>query len=286
MKKKGAGHKEKLTAVTQLQERPKEFLIVGIGASAGGIQALQEFFGQVPENSNMAYVVILHLSPDHDSQLAHVLQQQTPIPVLQVTEKVFIEPDHIYVVPPDRHLTIEDDCIAVLPNLHMEERRAPVDIFFRTLADQHGPRAISVILSGTGANGSMGLKRIKERGGATYVQNPREAEFNEMPRNAIATELVDDVLNVGEIPARIIAYRDSMGTVQIIEEAEKRPEAQQLALRDIFTQLKVRTGMIFPITNGQLFCAALSGGSMYITCPTCHLIRLIYTSIRMRRKHC
>ncbi|AOM79639.1 CheR family methyltransferase [Pedobacter steynii] len=243
--KKVAKHKGKLSPVEQLQEKPKEFLIVGIGASAGGIQAMQEFFRMVPENSNLAYVVILHLSPDHDSQLASVLQQETTIPVLQVTEKTVIKPDHIYVVPPDRHLTIEDDYIAVLPNLNIEERRAPVDIFFRSLADQHGPRAISVILSGTGANGSMGLKRIKERGGATYVQNPREAEFNEMPRNAIATDLVDDVLNVGEIPSRIIAYRDSIGTVEIIEEAEKQPEPQQPALREIFTQLRVRTGHDF-----------------------------------------
>lgn len=243
--KKVAKHKGKLSPVEQLQEKPKDFLIVGIGASAGGIQAMQEFFRMVPENSNMAYVVILHLSPDHDSQLASVLQQETSIPVLQVTVKTVIKPDHIYVVPPDRHLTIEDDYIAVLPNLNIEERRAPVDIFFRSLADQHGPRAISVILSGTGANGSMGLKRIKERGGATYVQNPREAEFNEMPRNAIATDLVDDVLNVGEMPSRIIAYRDSIGTVQISEETEKPPEPQQQALREIFTQLRVRTGHDF-----------------------------------------
>ena len=220
-------------------------MIVGIGASAGGIQALQEFFRHVPESSNVAYVVILHLSPDHDSQLAAVLQQVTKVLVIKVTERTVIQPDHIYVVSPDRHLTMEDGYIAVSPNLNVEERRAPVDIFFRTLADQHGPRAISVILSGTGANGSMGLKRIKERGGATYVQNPREAEFNEMPRNAIATELVDEVLNVAEIPARIIAYRDSIGTVEIIEETEKRPELQQQALRDILTQLRIRTGHDF-----------------------------------------
>jgi PAS domain S-box-containing protein len=245
MKKRGNNRQAKSTAVEKLQDIPKEFLIVGIGASAGGIQALLEFFGNVPQDSNMAYVVILHLSPDHDSHLAEVLQRETTIPVAQVTEKTIISPDHIYVVPPDRHLTMEDGFITVSPNLHMEERRAPVDIFFRTLADQHGPRAISVILSGTGANGSMGLKRIKERGGATYVQNPREAEFNEMPRNAIATELVDEVLNVADIPPRIVAYRDGLGAVEIIEETEKRPELQQQALREIFTQLRIRTGHDF-----------------------------------------
>lgn len=228
-----------------LGEKPKGFLIVGIGASAGGIQALKEFFQQVPVDSGIAYVVILHMSPDHDSKLAQVLQTTTSIPVLKVTEKTKIEPDHIYVVSPNQHLIMEDGSVLPSINLHMEERRAPVDIFFRSLAEAYGPNAICVILSGSGANGSMGLKRIKELGGLAYVQNPREAEFSEMPRNAIATELVDEVLPVGEIPAKIIAYRNSIGTIEIVDEPEKRPEQQQQALREIFTQLRVRTGNDF-----------------------------------------
>jgi len=234
-----------LTPVEQLQEKPADFLIVGIGASAGGIQALQEFFRHVTEHSNMAYVVILHLSPDHDSQLASILAQEARIPVTVIKSKVPIKQNNIYVVPPDRHLRMEGDDIAVSPNVHVEERRAPVDIFFRSLADHHGPRAISVILSGTGANGSMGLKRIKERGGACFVQNPKEAEFNEMPRNAIATELVDEVLMVSEIPSRLVAYRNSTDKVMIVEDTEKRPESQNQALHEIFTQLRIRTGHDF-----------------------------------------
>lgn len=237
--------KEPLTPVEQLQQRPSDFLIVGIGASAGGIKALQEFFRHIPADSNMAYVVILHLSPDHDSQLASILQQEVPIPVTQIIVKTTIEPDHIYVIPPDRHLTIKDGSIAVSSNLLIADRRAPVDIFFRSLADQHGPRAVSVILSGTGANGSMGLKRIKERGGACFVQNPREAEYNEMPRHAIATELVDEVLNVGEIPSRIMSYRKSMSELSISGNQDKQPESKKQALHEIFTQLRIRTGHDF-----------------------------------------
>lgn len=239
--------KDKKDPVKQLQEKPgkNEFLIVGIGASAGGIQALHEFFKNVPPASGMAYVVILHLSPDHDSSLAQVLQQVTKIPVTQVTEKVRIKPNQIYVVPPNRHLTMKDSHIIVSPNTLVEDRRAPVDLFFRTLADEMGPRAVCVVLSGTGANGSMGLKRIKERGGTTFVQNPREAEFNEMPRHSIATDLVDEVLPVADIPAKIMAYKNSMGTVEIAEEAEKRPEDQQQALRGIFTLLRTKTGHDF-----------------------------------------
>ncbi|HVS97779.1 MAG TPA: CheR family methyltransferase [Puia sp.] len=222
-----------------------EFLTVGIGASAGGIQALKTFFQNVPKDSGIAYVVILHLSPDHDSKLAEVLQVAATIPVAQVLGRTKVHPNHVYVVPPNQHLAMVDGQISVSPNLQPEDRRAPVDIFFRTLADTHGSKAVCVVLSGTGANGSMGLKRVKEMGGAALVQNPREAEFNEMPRNAIATDLVDEVLPVAEIPAKIISYRDSLGKVRIPAEAEKRPEDLQQALRDIFTQLRVRTGHDF-----------------------------------------
>ncbi|HEX6848914.1 MAG TPA: CheR family methyltransferase [Chitinophagaceae bacterium] len=195
----------------------------------------------MPPRSGIAYVVILHLSPDHDSHLAQVLQTTTEMPVTQVNEKTKVKPDNVYVVPPNQHLTMQDGHINVTPNTEIEDRRAPVDIFFRTLADEHESRAIAVVLSGTGANGSMGLKRVKEKGGATFVQNPREAEFNEMPRNAIATGLVDEVLNVGDIPAKILAFKNAFGKIQISEDPEKRPQDQQQALRDIFNELRVRT---------------------------------------------
>lgn len=222
-----------------------KFLVVGIGASAGGIQALKKFFEHVPENSGIAYVVILHLSPSHDSKLAEVIRTSAKIPVHQVTEKVKITPDTIYVIPPNQHLTMEDAQIQVTQNIQIEDRRAPIDIFFRTLADSHGAHAVCVILSGTGANGSMGLKQIKEKGGAAFVQNPREAEFNEMPRNAISSDMVDAVLPVTEIPARIINYKSNLGLVQIPVEAENRAETEQNALREIFAQLRVRTGHDF-----------------------------------------
>lgn len=219
--------------------------IVGLGASAGGIQAFIEFFQHVPEDSGIAYVVILHLSPDHDSQLAQVLQGATKMPVAQVKEKVKVQRDHVYVVPPNQHLIMQDGSIIVSPNTQVEERRAPVDIFFRTLAEEHATRAIAVVLSGTGANGSMGLKRVKEKGGAAFVQNPREAEFNEMPRNAIATGLVDEVLNVAEIPVKIITYKNSLGKIQIQEDTDKRPQDQQQALREVFAEIRMRTGHDF-----------------------------------------
>ncbi|MDF7815255.1 CheR family methyltransferase [Hymenobacter sp. YC55] len=232
-------------AIDSFLEKPAGLLVVGLGASAGGIQALQKFFEHVPEDSHSAYVVILHLSPDHDSQLAQVLQAVTALPVTQVTKKTELAPNHIYVVSPNQHLGLEEGSIVPSPNLHLEERRAPVDIFFRNLADSHGPRALCVILSGTGADGSMGLKRVKERGGVAYVQSPREAEFNEMPRNAIATELIDEVLPVAEIPGRIIAYRNNLGKEALTEEVVSQAEQHQQALRELFAYLRLRTGHDF-----------------------------------------
>src|SRR5215212_699949 len=149
-----------------------DFLIVGLGASAGGIGAIKQFFERVPPDSGIAYVVILHLSPDHDSHLAEVLQVSTSLPVSQVQQRVRVEPNHVYVIPPSKSLSMLDGHLALSEMTRIEERRAPVDIFFRTLAESHGARAVCVVLSGTGADGSMGMKRVKEQGGICLVQDP------------------------------------------------------------------------------------------------------------------
>jgi two-component system CheB/CheR fusion protein len=127
----------------------------------------------------------------------------------------------------------------------IEERRSPVDLFFRTLAETNDSRAVSVILSGTGANGSMGLKRIKENGGVAFVQDPEEAEYNDMPRNAIATGLVDYVLPVADIPAKIVSFNEHRGSIQIAEAPQEIPPTDEQSLRDIFMQLRRRTGHDF-----------------------------------------
>ena len=219
------------------------FLVVGIGASAGGVQALQEFFRNVDKDSGCAYVVILHLSPDHDSQLVELLKTVAAIPVTTVNRKTKVVPNHVYVVSPNKHLMMLDGNVTVSENISVEERRAPIDIFFRTLADSQGSNAVCVVLSGSGANGSNGLKKIKENGGAAFVQNPKEAEFSEMPRNSIETELVDAILPVSEIPAQILVYKNSREVVKISD--DNRPDDQQQALRDIFSQIRLRTGHDF-----------------------------------------
>ena len=221
-----------------------EFLVVGLGASAGGIQALKVFFNNVPKDSGIAYVVILHMSPEHESRLAEVLQATSLIPVTQVRERVRVIPNHVYVIPPNQNLAMADGHLTLTDMIAVEERRSPVDLFFRTLAETNDSRAVSVILSGTGSNGSIGLKRIKEYGGVAFAQDPNEAQYTDMPRNAIATGLVDYVLPVADIPGKILSYKQHRGTIQI-PQAREIPATDEQALRDIFTQLRMRTGHDF-----------------------------------------
>ncbi len=221
-----------------------DFLVVGLGASAGGIQALKQFFSQVPVDSGIAYVVILHMSPEHESKLAEILQLSTQIPVTQVKARVKVDPNHVYVIPPNQNLAMTDGHLALTDMIGLEERRSPVDLFFRTLAETNDSRAVSVILSGTGANGSMGLKRIKEYGGVAFAQDPTEAQYTDMPRNAIATGLVDYVLPVEEIPKKILSYKDHRNSIQLLDLPQVEAPDEQ-ALRDIFTQLRMRTGHDF-----------------------------------------
>jgi two-component system CheB/CheR fusion protein len=225
--------------------RGNGLFVVGIGASAGGIQATRRFFEAVPPDTGLAFVVILHLSPDHDSQLAQVLQLSANLPVTQVLDPVEVQPNHVYVISPNRSLSVRDGHLTVAEITRVEERRAPVDIFFRTLADSHGSHAACVVLSGTGANGSMGLKRVKEQGGLCVVQDPDEAEYDDMPRHSIATGLVDHILPVREMPARILAYRDSLTAVRVPEDTLDADSSDTQALRDVFSLLRSRTGHDF-----------------------------------------
>src|SRR5437899_7514546 len=226
-------------------QKEEDFLVVGLGASAGGIQALKEFFTRVPGDSGMAYVVILHMSPEHESKLAQILQVTSAIPVTQVTDRVKIEPNHVYVIPPNQTLAMKDGHLALSEMSSIESRRSPVDLFFRTLAETNEARAVSVILSGTGANGSMGVKRIKEYGGIAIAQDPEEAEYTDMPSNAIATGLVDYILPVVQMPAKIVSYKEHFGIVQIPAEPHDRRPSDEEALNNIFAQLKVGTGHDF-----------------------------------------
>jgi two-component system CheB/CheR fusion protein len=218
-------------------------LVVGLGASAGGIQALAQFFANAPTDAPIAYVVVLHLSPDHESRLAEVLQRSTSLPVAQVRETVTLEPNHVYVIPPSRNLRAIDGSLVLTPQGRPDERKAPVDIFLRTLADAYGSNAAAVILSGTGVDGSNGLKRVKEYGGLTIAQRPDEAEHGDMPSAAIRTGLIDYVLPADQMPRRILDYHRRLKQTSVDAPRVALEEAQ--ALRDVMTLMRARTGHDF-----------------------------------------
>ncbi|HEX8252351.1 MAG TPA: CheR family methyltransferase [Thermoanaerobaculia bacterium] len=223
----------------------KNFLVVGLGGSAGAITSFREFFRNVPADSGMAYVVILHLSPEHESRLAEVLQSVAKVPVVQVQAPMRVEPDHVYVIPPNKSLALNDGHLVLSDVTSFEERRAPVDIFFRTLADNHDSRAVCVVMSGSGSDGSMGLQRVKEYNGLVLVQDPAEASFGEMPRSCIATGLVDFVIPAAEMPRRIAEYREQLRTVHIAADSDASADDDEQALVDVFTLLRQRTGQDF-----------------------------------------
>ncbi|HEX5127781.1 MAG TPA: chemotaxis protein CheB, partial [Rhodocyclaceae bacterium] len=181
-----------------------DFPIVGIGASAGGLMALIHLFEHMPHDTGMAFVIILHLSPTHESHSDEILQRNTKMPVMQVTETVPIEPNHIYIISPAMQLSMNDGHLTVSDLERSGNHHVAIDLFFRTLAHVHKERAIAIVLSGSGSDGAVGLTRIKEQGGITFAQNVHDAEHDGMPRNAIATGLIDFILPVVEMPQKLI----------------------------------------------------------------------------------
>ena len=225
--------------------------VVGLGGSAGGLVALQSFFAQMPTENDMAFIVVLHLSPEHESNLAAILQRVTTMPVIQVNETTLLEINHVYVIPPAKHLTISKGRLNLSAMERQLGRHVAVDLLFRSLADHHGPRAMAVVLSGADGDGCIGIKRVKERGGLTVAQNPQEAEQDSMPRTAIATKMVDWVLPVAEIPGRLLEYRRREKLVRLPAEttpADPQPpdeDVREKALRDVLSLLHVRLGHDF-----------------------------------------
>lgn len=204
---------------------PSPFPLVGIGASAGGLAALKEFFSHVREDSNLAYVVVVHLSPEQKSDTAELLQPHINLPVQQVTEAVKLEPNHVYVIPPNANLDTIDTHLR-LTKLEKRQERAPIDHFFRTLANTHNGKAIGVILTGTGSDGTSGIREIKERGGLTIVQDPNEAEYDGMPQSAIATGVIDLVLPVAKIPRALLGIsqtRPNIPSAEVDQAIEDEP---------------------------------------------------------------
>jgi two-component system CheB/CheR fusion protein len=188
-------------------ETSKPTHIVGIGASAGGLEAIEAFFKTMPPDSGVAFVVIQHLSPDHKSLMAELLSKRTHMPVRRAEDGMMVETNSVYLIPPNKNLRLFHGRI-ILSEQDRDSRgiNLPIDIFFRSLAEDQGAKAIAIVLSGTGSDGTSGIRAIKEELGMAMVQVEETAAFDGMPRSAIATGLVDYILPPEEMPAQLLSY--------------------------------------------------------------------------------
>ncbi|WP_372636687.1 CheR family methyltransferase [Fodinibius sp.] len=226
------------------ERKNEDPLVVGLGASAGGLEALSAFFEAMPDSPGMAFVVIIHLSPDHESSVARLLQEHTSMTVLQVTGRTPIKADHVYVIPPGSLLTLQDRYLVLADSEKNNKQLTTIDLFFRSLGKAKGHYSACVILSGTGSDGSIGLKTVKEYGGIVITQESGEAGYDGMPRSAVQTGLVDLVLPLKEIPAHLVNYKESLKQINIPDSGEL-PENETHVLRDILSKLNEKTGHDF-----------------------------------------
>ncbi|MDR3569887.1 MAG: CheR family methyltransferase [Syntrophobacteraceae bacterium] len=182
----------------------KGFPIIGLGASAGGLEALEEFFQNVPRKSGMAYVVISHTDPARSSLLPAIIQRRSKIPVIEIEEGMTVEPDKVYLPPSNRDLELDGESFSLKEQKRGGAPRLPIDGFFKSLARSRGEQACCVILSGTGTDGTQGVRVLKEKGAITVVQSTDSAKYEGMPESAIGTGLADFILSPSEMPERII----------------------------------------------------------------------------------
>lgn len=189
--------------------RPKRpFPIVGLGASAGGLSAFEEFFSALPTDGNpeMAFILVQHLAPDHESILDQLIRRHTEMQVHEIQDGVVVQPNCAYIIPPGQDLTLEDGVLHLSKPAEPRGHRLPIDSFFASLAKSYGAQAIAIILSGSGQDGSEGIRAIKAAGGLVMVQEPSTAQFDSMPQSAIDTGLVDYQLKPADMPEQLLAY--------------------------------------------------------------------------------
>ncbi|MGM0445699.1 MAG: chemotaxis protein CheB [Bacillota bacterium] len=226
-------------------DKSMSFPIVGIGASAGGLEAFKAFFSGMPDDTelDMAFVLVQHLAPDHKSALTNIIRNFTNMKVLEVKDGMKVECNSVYIIPPNYDMTFIDGALKLNEPSASRGHRMPIDIFFRSLAEDLSERAIGIILSGTGSDGTLGLRAIKGEGGMAMVQKPESASYGGMPNSAIETGLVDYELPPAEMPEQLIAYVSHFfGKLE--KSAQNQPNEEKL-LKKIFITLRNQTGHDF-----------------------------------------
>lgn len=227
----------------ELAPLDKPILYVAIGASAGGLEAIEAFFSQMPADSGMAFIVVQHLSPDYKSLMVELLSKRTSMMVFRAENQLEIKANCVYLIPPKKNLTIYHGQLMLTEQDHSQGLNLPIDIFFNSLAIDQGEKAVAIVLSGTGSDGMRGVKAVKEAGGMIVVQDENTAKFDGMPRSAISTGLADLVLPPEEMPAQLVAYSSRSEGAPLIP-VDSRKQQQENVAR-IFALLRNRTGVDF-----------------------------------------
>ena len=204
-----------------VSQKSSLFPVVGIGASAGGLEALEQFFANMPFDCGMAFVVIQHLDPTHKGIMRELLQRITEMPVYTVTDRMRVKPSCVYIIPPNKSMSIFNGALYLFDPVETRGLRLPVDFFFRSLADDRLDQSIGVILSGMGSDGSLGVKAIKEKGGLILIQDPDSARFDSMPRNASEAAMVDITAAASELPIKLISLLKQPVRISAKQELEK-----------------------------------------------------------------
>ncbi len=221
------------------------FPVVGIGASAGGLDAFKKLIKAIPENSGMAYILVQHLHPEHESALPEILQLFNKLPVIEISDNVHVDPNHIYVIPSNKMLVATDGVLKLSPRSVKDRLNLPIDIFFSSLAEVHQTHAIGVILSGTGSDGTAGLKDIKDNGGLTFAQDPATASYTGMPQHAIDAAIVDFIIEPEKIPGRLMELQQSFIISSPGDSSTEKDKITEDGFRQILALLRVRVGVDF-----------------------------------------
>lgn len=229
---------------TSLDHVAPVLAVCAIGASAGGLEALQQFFENAEPDAGVSYVVVQHLSPDHKSLMVELLRRHTAMRVVRAEEGMHLEPDTVYLNPPKTNLTIRDGILHLVDQPPGAGLHLPIDGFFTSLAANHGEFAVGVVLSGTGSDGTRGARELKAEGGLVLVQEPMEAQFDGMPRSVVATGLADQVMPVAEIPATVARFFQQRGATRVRRSADQL-DGTSLQVQRIIGLLRDRLGTDF-----------------------------------------
>jgi len=239
--------KKETTVLKPLEQKDstlQNFPIVGIGASAGGLEALEQFFENMPKNNGMAFVVIQHLDPNYVGIMPELLQRTTDMKVVQATDHLKVLPNYVYVIPPNKSMSLLKGYLFLFEPVELRGLRLPIDQFFRSLADDQQDKSIGIVLSGMGSDGSLGLKAIKEKNGIVLVQDPLTAKFDGMPQSAINAAVIDIMAPADELPSKLIAFlKHSPGIIQKPEIDDK----SKTNLEKIIILLRAQTGHDFSL---------------------------------------